>query len=250
MVKKAVYPEDEIDKRKFKPFWSHFNASEVGSALSGKEELNSVMEKAVGFDTVKPPKLIEELISHFSNDSIILDSFAGSGTTAHAVLNLNKQDGGNRKFILVEMEDYANDITAERIKRVTVGYKKEDKQIAGTNGSFNFYELGLPLFDDNQNLNEQVGINKIREYIWFSETRTPFKEPKEANYFLGKKEESVYYFIYEKDQLTTLDFDALQLIKTKGEQYVVYADNCLLPKEFMAKNNIIFKKIPRDITRF
>ena len=110
--------------------------------------------------------------------------------------------------------------------------------------------MGLPLFDENQNLNEQVGISKIREYIWFSETRTPFTEPKEANYFLGKKEDSVYYFIYEKDRLTTLDFDALQLIKTKGEQYVVYADNCLLPKEFMAKNNIIFKKIPRDITRF
>jgi adenine-specific DNA-methyltransferase len=110
--------------------------------------------------------------------------------------------------------------------------------------------LGLPLFDDNQNLNEKVDIKKIREYIWFSETRTPFIETKETNYFLGKKDHSVYYFIYEKDKLTTLDFDALELIKTKGEQYVIYADNCLLPKDFMAKNNIIFKKIPRDITRF
>ena len=102
----------------------------------------------------------------------------------------------------------------------------------------------------NQNLNEQVDIEKIREYIWFSETRTPFTETSETNYFLGKKDDSVYYFIYQKNKLTTLDFDALELIKMKGEQYVVYADNCLLPKDFMAKNNIIFKKIPRDITRF
>ena len=71
-----------------------------------------------------------------------------------------------------------------------------------------------------------------------------------VNYELGVTDRTVYYFIYEKDQLTTLDFKSLELIKTKGEQYIIYADNCLLPKDFMAKNNIIFKKIPRDITRF
>jgi adenine-specific DNA-methyltransferase len=203
------------------------------------------------FDFPKTPSLIEYIINFLCDkNSIILDSFAGSGTTAHAVLNLNKQDGGNRKFILVEMEDYANDITAERIKRVTKGYGKGKKEVEGTGGAFDFYELGLPLFDDKQNLNEKVSIEKIREYIWFSETRTPFKAPKEINYFLGKKDDSVYYFIYEKNKLTTLDYDALELIKTKGEQYIIYADNCLLPKEFMTKNNIIFKKIPRDITRF
>ena len=107
--------------------------------------------------------------------------------------------------------------------------------------------------DGNQNLNEQVAIEKIREYIWFSETRTSFVEPKteqESKHFLGKKDQSIYYFIYEKDSLTTLDFGALEQIKTKGEQYIIYADNCLLPKDFMAKKNIILKKIPRDITRF
>ncbi|KAB1069293.1 site-specific DNA-methyltransferase [Tamlana haliotis] len=203
------------------------------------------------FNFPKPIELIEYVLEIDNNkDSIILDSFAGSGTTAHAVLNLNKQDGGNRKFILVEMEDYANSVTSERVKLVTKGYGKGNKRVEGTDGAFDFYELGLPLFDENHNLNEQVDIEKIREYIWFSETRTQFKETKDKNYFLGKKDGSAYYFIYEKNNLTTLDFDALELVKTKGEQYVIYADNCLLPKEFMAKNNIIFKKIPRDITRF
>tara|TARA_R110002094_G_scaffold217319_1_gene188382 strand:+ start:1402 stop:3057 length:1656 start_codon:yes stop_codon:yes gene_type:complete len=212
--------------------------------------LHEIFGKKV-FDFPKTPSLIEYIINFLCNENdIILDSFAGSGTTAHAVLNLNKQDGGNRKFILVEMEDYANDITAERVKRVTKGYGTGAKAVAGTGGAFDFYELGLPLFDENQNLNEKVGLAKIKEYIWFSETRTSFKEPNKEPYFLGKKDESAYYFIYEKDRLTTLDYDALELIKTKGEQYVIYADNCLLPKEFMANKNIIFKKIPRDITRF
>lgn len=217
-----------------------------------KDMGNVAKEANTKFDNAKKPKrLIRDLLyMSTNNDDIILDSFAGSGTTAHSVIDLNAEDKGKRQFILIELEEYANKITAERVKRVIDGYNKGEEVIKNSNGKFDFYELGLPLFDENQNLNEQVGINKIREYIWFSETRTPFTEPKETNYFLGKKEESVYYFIYEKDQLTTLDFDALQLINCKGEQYVIYADNCLLPKEFMAKNNIIFKKIPRDITRF
>lgn len=235
---------------------------EVGDNQEAKQALKQIFD--IGnfpFETPKPSRLIERVLQIASNkNSIILDSFAGSGTTAHAVLNLNKQDGGNRKFILIEMEDYANDITAERVKRVIKGYgspptpergEKGKKAVEGTGGAFDFYELGLPLFDENQNLNEQVGLKKIREYIWFSETRTSFSdELGMMNYELGVKDGTVYYFIYEKDRLTTLDFDALELIKTKGEQYVVYADNCLLPKDFMAKKNIIFKKIPRDITKF
>ena len=148
------------------------------------------------------------------------------------------------------MEDYANNITCERVKRVINGYGKDSKKVEGTGGEFDYYELGLPLFNEDQNLNEEVSVEKIKEYIWFSETRTSFREQKHEQYFLGKKDDSAYYFIYEKDILTTLDYDALDLIKTKSEQYIIYADNCLLSKEFMTKNNIIFKKIPRDITRF
>lgn len=223
----------------------------TGVNEDASEELSKL---GINFPFSKPYKLIDKVIKISSDpNSIILDSFAGSGTTAHAVLNLNKQDGGNRKFILIEMEDYANDITAERVKRVSQGYGTGTKAVEGTGSSFDFYELGLPLFDENQNLNEAVDIEKIREYIWFSETRSSYTLPtnkKESAYFLGKKDQSIYYFIYEKDSLTTLDFDALEGIKTKGEQYIIYADNCLLSNEFMAKKNIIFKKIPRDITRF
>ncbi|MFT5667864.1 MAG: adenine-specific DNA-methyltransferase [Vicingaceae bacterium] len=226
--------------------------NDVGTTGDANSLLKLIFENnSKLFDTPKSVSLIERIIKVSSDkDSIILDSFAGSGTTAHAVLNLNKQDGGNRKFILIEMEDYTNTITAERVKRVAKGYGAAAKAVESTGGAFDFYELGKPLFKEDENLNEAIGLEKIREYIWFSETRAPYTPPKAEAYLLGKKDTSVYYFIYEKDRLTTLDYDELNLIKTKGEQYIVYADNCLLPKEFMAKKNIIFKKIPRDISRF
>lgn len=250
VFQKDYLNKNGVEKRiKPKSFW---HGTEF-SAEAGTLELKKIFSKKV-FETPKSSDFIAYIIQQATKkNSIVLDSFAGSGTTAHSVLNLNKQDNGNRKFILVEMENYANDITAERVKRVAKGYGKDNKKVEGTGGDFDYYELGMPLFNRDQNLNEQVGIEKIREYIWFSETRTSFTEtelPKETKYYLGKKEETVYYFIYEKNKLTTLDYDALELVKTKGEQYVIYADNCLLPKDFLAKKNIIFKKIPRDITRF
>ena len=223
----------------------------VGTTEEGGNILNDIFQGR-NFDYPKTPTLIQYLINfNTENDSIILDSFAGSGTTAHAVLNLNKQDGGNRKFILIEMEDYANTITAERVKRVINGYGSTE----GTGGSFDYYELGKPLFvgDNKEFLNEEVDHEKIREYIWYSETRTPYVQPEpslDTNYFLGKKEGTAYYFFYEKNRLTTLDYDLLATIKNKSDQYIIYADNCLLPQEFMMQYNIVFKKIPRDITRF
>lgn len=223
-------------------------------SIRGTKELNELLGKSI-FDFPKPEMLIRQIMSIGTNEEdIILDSFAGSGTTAHSVLNLNKQDGGNRKFILIEMEDYAESITTERVKRVINGYGSAGSPTAeGTGGSFDFYELGKPLFvgDNNEYLNEEVELEKIHEYIWYSETRTPFVKHKNANpYYLGKKEGLALYFIYEKEYMTELNYDMLATIKTKAEQFIIYADSCLLPKEFMMKNNIVFKKIPRDITRF
>lgn len=241
-----------LSERDGKNLWTWWPNDEVGHTQEATKEITAIFEKTATFDFPKPIRLLERIIQIATTpDAIILDSFAGSGTTAHSVLSLNKKDGGNRKFILVEMEDYAETITAERVKRVINGYS--DKE--GTGGGFDYYELGKPLFvgDNNEFLNEEVETEKIREYVWYSETRTAYKKSDaviENPYYLGLKEETAYYFIYEKDLQTTLDFDTLATINTKAGQYVIYADNCLLPKDFMMKQNIIFKKIPRDVTRF
>ena len=221
---------------------------EVSHNQEGKKELNKIIEGNV-FDSPKPYQLIERVLQIATNSNdIILDSFAGSGTTAHAVLNLNKQDGGNRKFICIEMEDYAESITAERVKRVIKGYGETE----GTGGSFDFYELGQPMFLEDGNLNEIVGVEKIRQYVYYTETKTPLTQTqhKDNKHFLGNHNDTAYYFHYEQDEVTTLDHAFLATMKTKAEQYVIYADNCLLTKDFMTKHHIIFKKIPRDITKF
>ena len=102
--------------------------SEVGSSDDGGNEVKRIFGHAV-FDNPKPTGLVRKAISLIDNpDAIVLDSFAGSGTTAHAVLEANKLDGGRRRFILVEMEDYADDLTAERVRRVSEGYSFVGKQ--------------------------------------------------------------------------------------------------------------------------
>lgn len=123
IVKKAIYPEDELDKIKYYPFWSHFSAENVGSALKAKEELNDIMGKAMGFDTVKPTELLKEIFSHFHKDAVILDFFAGSGSTLHSIMKLN-EDGGNRQCILVTNNEnkICEEVTYVRNKRVINGY--------------------------------------------------------------------------------------------------------------------------------
>lgn len=235
---------DATDGRVVTNFW---NYEEVGHTDAAQKEIKAIFGEKL-FDTPKPSTLIERILQIATDkDSIILDSFAGSGTTAHAVLNMNKADGGNRKFILIEMMDYAETITAERVKRVIKGYA--DKE--GTSGDFNFYKLGEPLLINNL-LNEKVDTQTIREYIWFTETNSKFTESKadENKYFLGNSFGAAYWFYYEKEKATTLDIDFLSTIKGKYEQYIIYADICLIPQELLQKNNIIFKKIPRDIKKF
>lgn len=106
--------------------------SETGHTDEAKKEILSIFDGKATFDTPKPVRLIERILQIAGDsETVILDSFAGSGTTAHAVLNLNKQDGGQRKFILVEMMDYADTITAERVKRVIDGYGEDSKTARG-----------------------------------------------------------------------------------------------------------------------
>ena len=261
------------------------------------------------FSTPKPTLLINYILQLASDpNAIVLDSFAGSGTTAHAVLNMNKADGGHRKFILVEMMDYADSITAERVKRVISGYKadretvlydeeitvknlaqgatmlEEAKAIAkeakrnhssvkspkiekghlrvvavdkskdmvdGLGGNFSYYELGPVLLLPDGNLNEEVGPQKIREYVYYMETKEPLsaEQPKDEPYFMGLCRNTAYYFYYEQESVTTLDHAFLATIQTKAEGYTIYADLCAIPQETLRKHNITFKKIPRDIAR-
>lgn len=292
--------------------WTWLPHEEVGNTDVAKKEIYSILGKNVDFDTPKPTSLILRLLQIATKDnSLILDTFAGSGSTGHAVLKLNQLDGGKRQFILIELMDYAETITAERIKRVISGYPykgkieeeiyskkltptnlikgvdlieqaknaieenkdKYDKiskpaikdnclkvvgtkvfadRMEGLGGSFDFYELGAPLFNKDDTLNEEVGEKRIREYIYYTETREHLtrEQSEEYPYLLDYHDGTGYFFYYKKGELTTLSHDTLNIVPEKADYYVIYADTCTISKEQLVKMNISFKKIPRDINRF
>lgn len=229
-------------------FWPF---SETGHTDEAKKEMLAIFDGKATFDTPKPHRLIEFVLKVAgTQDALILDSFAGSGTTAHAVLNMNKVDGGHRRFILVEMGDYADTITAERVKRVIKGYGEGKNAVEGTGGSFSYYELGEPLLLPSGNLNEKVGTEKIRDYIWYTETKKPLPDHKNSNaYFLGENNSTAYYFFYEPQKVCVLNYDFVATIPEKAEGYIIYADRCTLSEQELQQLGITFKKIPRDIVR-
>ncbi len=295
---------DSVEGKTPTNYWPY---AEVGHTDEAAKIVKAIFDGRATFNTPKPPRLVERILQIAGDkNTLILDSFAGSGTTAHAVLNMNKADGGHRKFILVEMMDYVDTITAERAKRVISGYTadreevlydeeitvknlskgaemlKEAKeivaaakgkyssvknpkiendhlivtavtkaadQISGTGGNFSFYELGEPLMIGDV-LNENVGVDKIREYVYFTDTKAPLPEPcPEEPYLMGVHVNSAYYFYYEKQSITTLNRQFLHSVKTKADAYVIYADLCTLSEAELEKYHITFKKIPRDITK-
>ncbi len=228
-------------------YWSYEN---VGHTDEAAKTLRAIFNGRAAFETPKPYRLVERILQIAADEnSIILDSFAGSGTTAHAVLNMNKADGGNRRFILIEMEDYADSITSERVKRVIHGYGEGKSAVEGTGGNFCFYELGERLILENGALNPDMDIQNIRNYIWYTETKKslPDIELDDNKYFLAVDGDVAYYFCYEKDTVTALDRTFLRTVRTKAENYIIYADQCAISDKELQKHNITFKKIPRDI---
>jgi adenine-specific DNA-methyltransferase len=209
---------------------------EYGHTDESKKEIITIFsehEHAV-FDTPKPLRLVKNLVILGSNkDSIILDSFAGSGTTAHAVLDLNTEDGSNRRFILVECEDYANEVTAERVRRVIKGVPgaKDEKLKQGLGGSFSYFELGAPIemesILEGKNLPSYIDLAR---YVFYTATGEEFLPDKvnEEKHFIGESKEYEVYLFYKPDldylKSTALTLDlAKSLGESKGKKKLVFA---------------------------
>ena len=234
--------------------------SDVGFNQHASSELEQVFGHKAHFDTPKPVSLLERIIHVATRpDSIVLDSFAGSGTTAHAVLKLNAQDGGNRRFILTEMMNYAETITAERVRRVMDGYGEGNKAVAGLGGSFDYFTVGERLLQEDGLLNPAVGLSAIRDYVAWTDgipigqcsPMIPTVRDGNASspYWLGEALGLGIFFAWEDDRSTTLDLSLLTQLVKKSGRYLIYADQCALSTDFMRRHNIVYKKIPRDITR-
>ena len=238
--------------------WLH---TEVGHNQQAKQELKQLFDEVdLPFDTPKPVSLIKRIIQVSTNENdIILDSFAGSGTTAHAVLELNKEDGGNRKFILVEQEDYANTITAERVRRVIKGVPtaKSDLLKKGTGGSFSYFELGETIEMESLLRGENLpSFTEFARYLFYTATGEEFSEKNidTKTGFIGESKNYEVYLFY-KDDIEWLKQNALTLDickglpKFKGKQRLIFAPAKYVDDYTLLEHRIDFCQLPYEIYR-
>jgi adenine-specific DNA-methyltransferase len=242
------------------PFWGFFS-KDMGTAESAKKELTEILGEHK-FETVKPVDVVRRLIFHVTDkNAIILDSFAGSGTTAHAVLALNKEDGGNRKFILVEMEDYADTITAERVRRVIKGVPtaKDTALQQGLGGSFTFCTLG-DAFDIEKMLKGEAlpTWDALARYVFYTATGKSLKEgtlKANPDYFVGETELYEVYLIYKPDLAflrspdCALNSTKVEQIAARGskKQKLVFAADKFMSQKDLTDKNITFCQLPYAI---
>ena len=233
--------------------WHHeFAGHTDGSRKEFREVLHDVPSVS-DFATPKPSLLIQRVLQIATDkDSLVLDSFSGSGTTGHAVLKQNAEDGGNRRFILVEMdENIARNVTAERVKRVATGYTNaKGNAVDGLGGGFQFCRLSAePLFTAEGQIRADVTFAQLAEFVWFAETGSGYTGKGDSP-LLGEHEGRAIYLLYNgilKDKsiaggnvLTGPVFDVLP--KFAGPKVIYAAANRMGGRA--AREYITFKQTP------
>ncbi len=223
---------------------------EVGTNQQASVELMKIFKKRV-FDFPKPHTLVKTFIQIATGSSdIVLDSFAGSGTTGQAVLELNKEDGGNRKFILVELEKkIAQEVTAVRLKKVINGYKGA-RFPNGTGQGFKYLELNGELFDNAGQINKSASYEDLASYIYFTETSNYLDLEIIKNPYIDSFGTKHFFLLFDGQGKNILSEKTLQKIKRYKGELIIYADKCLLDEEYLLKNNIVFKQIPYELKKY
>lgn len=246
--------------------WTWWTNQEVGHNQEATKEVKDIFGQSDLFKNPKPLRLLKRILQiAASQESLILDSFAGSGTTAHAVLDLNKIDGGNRKFILVECEDYADSITAERVRKVIKGVPnvKDEQLRGGLGGSFSYFELGDPIEMESILKGDKLpSFEELARYVFYTATGDEFDSSKvdEATNYIGESRDYQVYLFYKPD-LTYLKSTALTLERAKalkpfsGKKRLVFAPTKFLnlsDHEFIERHGlkgIEFCQLPFEIYR-
>ena len=247
-VKQGLVPET---------IWTY---KEVSHTQGAKKTLLQIFpDNLPDFTTIKPVELLSRIIMLSTDkDSIVLDSFAGSGTTAHAVLALNQQDGGNRRFVLIECEDYVDSITAERVRRVIQGVPsaKDESLKAGLGGAFSYFQLGKPMHQesllDGSNL---PSYEKLASYVFFTATGEEFlpEHVRREDWFIGSSRLYDLFLIYEpnvetlKNMALTLDIARSLPPAQRNRNRLVFAPTKYLDREFLHRYRITFQQLPFQI---
>lgn len=253
-----------------KDYQSKFSSVYELDGRAGTNEVKDIFpETKKTFDHPKTVQLIQDIIAFTTaKDSLILDSFGGSGTTGHAVLKQNSVDGGNRKVILVEMDEkIARDVTAERVRRVAEGYTKANgDKVERLGGGFGYYRLSAePLFEAGGPIRESVTFVELAEFVWFMETGSGMQKParskgKTDSPLLGIHNGRAVFLLYNgilKDKSDiggnvlngrTLDYLDSLLPDHDGER-IVYGARTRFDKNKLSKLGITFHQLPYDLAK-
>lgn len=229
---------------------------EAGHNQEAKLELMAIMPED-NFSTPKPVRFIKRIIQVASGkDDLILDSFAGSGTTAHAVLELNKEDGGNRQFILVQQPfdtkenekekfNICEQITRERVARVSKGYSYKNgggktNKVEGLGGEFSYVRVGDKLMGEYRDMGDKLpAYEEVARYIYFTETSQNFdaKKMDAATGKIGEWKGTSYYLLYSpnRDEERAMDMKFLENLKDKNPRKVIYCEKIWAHREDLHK---------------
>ncbi len=217
------------------------------------------------FQFPKDVDVLVDLLSVLTNDGdLILDSFAGSGSTGHAVFKMNAMGGANRRFILIEMDQKtAAEKTAKRLSLAISGYKelvKPYRQIDPLGGGFRYCRLGVPLFNEFGDINGEVTFPDLAAHVFFAETGAPIPaRAQQGNSFLGTQGEKAVFLLFTpgmegvpREALgNVLTPAALAVLPSVPDGFagprVVYAEGCTVTAERLRAEGVVFKQIPYQI---
>ena len=277
---RIIWPQNPQGRPRVKVFLKELRSAFTGfSSIVGDEIFtrsgtgNEEIFSSRVIEFPKPSELIRQLILQgCPNEGIVLDSFAGSGTTAHAVLALNKEDGGNRKFILVECEDYADSITAERVRRVSRGIPdaRDESLRDGLGGSFTYCTLGDPIDEEGLLTGDALPeYSALAAYLLHTatgfsagastggfQTRALLEAQNDDGLFYGSGQTD-YYLLYRPSvEWLKSDDSMLNLARVKrihernrseGRKAVVFAAGKYMGQRDLSQAGITFCQLPYEI---
>lgn len=232
------------------------NVSSVLRFAGSDDDILSKFE--VEFPTIKPHEFAAQIISIFTGDNdIVLDSFAGSGTTGHAVLKLNQQDSKNRRFILIEMDQViAQKSTLLRMQRVITGHKSKKGEVTqGIVGGFRYCEIGEALFDEEGKIRETVSFSDLARHVYFAETGEPLpRERISKTPLLGVFHGVAVYLLYNGilgdksvNGGNVLTRATLAKLPPFSGQKIIYCAGCLLGRDRLQAEKLIIRQTPYEI---
>ncbi len=210
----------------------------------------------------KDSEILAELVGLVvGKDDIVLDSFAGTGTTGHAVLRLNKLHSLHTRFILVEMdESVCTTKTQQRLSSAVSGYtirKKSGKSldIDGLGGGFRYCKLGEPLFDEAGHIRDSVKFPELAGHVFFTETGSPIPAPASGKTpLLGTHESKAVYLLFNgvlgdkrPSGGNVLTNDVLRNLPAHDGLKIIYGEGCRLSIDRLRREGIIFKQVPYEI---